>query len=185
VSDTIRLDVPFGEETARSLRAGRHVLLNGVVYAARDAAHKRIVEAVARGDKPPIELRDQVIYYVGPTPARPGEPIGSAGPTTSIRMDGYMETMLALGLRATIGKGVRSRKVVELQKRFGAVYFQAVGGAGALLAKRIVAAELVAYEDLGAEAIRRLTLKDFPVIVAVDANGGDAFSIGQKAYRRP
>ncbi|MCX7804079.1 MAG: FumA C-terminus/TtdB family hydratase beta subunit [Planctomycetota bacterium] len=182
--DTIRLRVPFGEEVARSLRAGQHVTLSGTAYAARDAAHKRIVEAVARRERLPVDFRDQLIYYVGPTPARPGEPIGSAGPTTSTRMDDYMEAMLELGIRATMGKGIRSRKVMELQKRYGAVYFQAIGGAGALLARHIKAAEVVAYEDLGAEALRRLELEGFPAIVAVDAHGGDAFAEGQRRYCR-
>ena len=164
------------EEQARGLRAGARVMVSGVVYAARDAAHKRLVEALDRGEALPVDLRGAVIYYVGPTPGAPGQALGSAGPTTSSRMDAYAPRLMALGLRGMIGKGGRSAAVVEAMKRHGSVYLAATGGAGALLAKRIVTAEVVAYEDLGPEALRRLVVKDFPAIVAIDASGASLYA---------
>jgi len=174
--EPIRLETPLTEERARGLEAGARVLVSGVVYAARDAAHKRLVEALDRGEALPVDLRGAVIYYVGPTPGAPGQALGSAGPTTSSRMDAYAPRLIALGLRGMIGKGGRSAAVVEAMKRHGAVYLAATGGAGALLAKRIEAAEVVAYEDLGPEALRRLRVRDFPAIVAIDASGASLYA---------
>lgn len=151
------------------------MLLSGVVYTGRDAAHKRLFDLLQRGEDLPVDLRGQVIYYVGPTPTRPGQVIGSAGPTTSGRMDAYAPALIAYGLRGMIGKGMRGPAVIEAMKEHGAVYFAATGGAAALLARRIVSCEIVAYEDLGTEAIRRLIVEDFPVIVANDAHGGDVY----------
>lgn len=171
----IDLRTPLTEEHVMSLRAGDRVLLSGVIYTARDAAHKRLYDLLQAGEELPVDLRGQVIYFVGPTPARPGQVIGSAGPTTSGRMDAYTPALIAYGLRGMIGKGRRSPEVLKAIQEHGAVYFGATGGAGALLAKRIVKAEVVAYPDLGPEAIHRLEVKDFPVIVVNDAHGGDLY----------
>ncbi|MDI9461625.1 MAG: Fe-S-containing hydro-lyase [Saccharofermentanales bacterium] len=179
-----RIQAPLTEEIARSLKAGDRVLLTGTIFTARDAGHKRLAETISGGGKLPLLLRDAVIFYVGPTPARPGEVIGSAGPTTSYRMDPYTPLLLAHGLRGMIGKGFRSREVIEAMKEHGAVYFAAVGGAGALLAERITAAEVIAYEDLGAEALRRLEVRDFPLVVAIDSTGRDLYREGPAAYLR-
>ena len=160
----------------RALRAGDRVRLSGTIYTARDAAHKRMVEALREGRKIPIPLQDAVIYYVGPTPAPPGRPIGAAGPTTSYRMDAYAPTLLDLGQSGMIGKGMRSGEVIEAMKRNGAVYFAAIGGAGALISRCIKEAEVIAYEDLGAEAVRRLTVKDMPLIVAIDSLGNNLYN---------
>ncbi len=165
VAVRLPLDAPL------ELPAGTEVRISGPVYAARDAAHRRIFEALDRGESPPFDLSGATIYYVGPTPGGPGRPVGSAGPTTSSRMDGYTPRLLALGLRATIGKGGRSPEVIEAIRRHRAVYFLAVGGAGALLGRCVVHEEIVAYADLGPEAVRRLTLRDFPAWVAVDSWG--------------
>jgi len=171
----IHIDGPFTREKLASLKAGDSVLLSGTIYTARDAAHKRMVEALARGEELPFPIKDAVIYYVGPTPAREGQAIGSAGPTTSYRMDAYAPTLLDLGQTGMIGKGPRDRSVIDAMVRNGAVYFAAIGGAGALLSKAVVSAEVIAYEDLGAEAVRRLEVRDFPVIVAIDAKGGNLY----------
>ncbi|MCS7262784.1 MAG: Fe-S-containing hydro-lyase [Aquificaceae bacterium] len=179
-----RVSTPLTEETIRDLRAGDKVLLTGYLYTARDAAHKRMVEALRRGEELPINVKGQVIYYVGPTPPKPGQVIGSAGPTTSIRMDKYVEDLLVLGLKGMIGKGYRSPQVKELLKKYGAVYFAAVGGVAVLLSKCIKSSEVVAYEDLGTEAIRRLYVEDFPVIVANDVYGGDVFEEGRRRFAR-
>ena len=180
----MHLTLPLTAEQARDLRAGQQVELSGQVYAARDAAHRRMAAALATGEPLPIDLKGQTIYYVGPTPPRPGRIIGAAGPTTAMRMDPFTEPLLAAGLRAMIGKGGRSPEVRAAIARHGAVYFMAVGGAGALLSGRITHSEVVAYEDLGTEAIRLLELDRFPVIVACDAGGGDVFELGKAAYRR-
>ncbi|MCM1057023.1 MAG: Fe-S-containing hydro-lyase [Firmicutes bacterium] len=169
------INVPLTEKTAAELKAGDYVYLTGTIYTARDAAHKRMYEAMERGEQLPLELENNVIYYMGPSPARPGRPIGSAGPTTSGRMDKYTPAMLDLGLKGMIGKGKRSRDVLDAIVRNGAVYFAAVGGAGALLSKSIVSSEVIAYDDLGTEAIRKLEVKDFPVIVVADAEGNDLY----------
>ena len=179
---TIKITAPLTREKARELKAGDSVLISGVIYTARDAAHKRLCELVAQGKELPIDIKDSVIYFVGPTPARPGEVIGSAGPTTSDRMDAYSPTLIELGHTGRIGKGKRDANVVNAMKKHGAVYFGAIGGAGALLSKCIKKAEVVAYEDLGAEAIRRLEVEDFPVIVIIDSEGNNLYESGKAAY---
>jgi fumarate hydratase subunit beta len=171
-----RLTAPLGKEELAKLRSGDSVLLSGIVYSARDAAHKRIIETLDRGGKPPFPLEGAVIYYMGPSPAPPGRPIGSAGPTTSGRMDAYAPRLYALGLAASIGKGRRNPETREAMRAHTGVYLGAVGGAGALIAMRITASEVVAYEDLGAEAVRRLTVKDFPLLVINDAHGGELYA---------
>ncbi|MCR4425926.1 MAG: Fe-S-containing hydro-lyase [Firmicutes bacterium] len=178
-----RIVTPLVYDTVRQLRTGDEVSISGVIYTARDAAHKRLVALIREGHELPFDLAGQIIYYVGPTPAQPGRPIGSAGPTTSGRMDPYAPILMEYGLRGMIGKGSRSTEVREAMKKFGAVYFAAIGGAGALLAERIVSAEVVAYEDLGTEAIRRLHVEDFPVFVVNDIYGGDLYEEGVRAYR--
>ncbi|MHC4648250.1 MAG: Fe-S-containing hydro-lyase [Planctomycetota bacterium] len=175
MSEAKRLEPPLTERDARSLKAGDEVVITGVIYTARDIAHKRLCEAIEAGDKLPFELEGAVIYFVGPTPARPGRVIGAAGPTTSSRMDAFSPKLIAGGLRAMIGKGYRNGQVRETLKKYGAVHLAAVGGAGALLAKHIVAAEVIAYEDLGTEAVRRLEVVDFPAIVAYDCQGNTVF----------
>lgn len=170
-----RIQVPFDKKTAQELQAGDMVYLSGVVYTARDAAHKRMEEALKRGEALPIDIRGNVIYYMGPSPARPGAVIGSAGPTTASRMDKYTPELLDLGMAGMIGKGKRSEAVQDAIIRNGAVYFAAIGGAGALLAGHITACETVAYEDLGTEAIRKLNVKDFPVIVVIDSRGNNLY----------
>ena len=179
---TISLTAPLTEETVRGLRAGDRVLLSGTVYTARDAAHLRMLDCIARREPLPFDMDGQVIYYAGPTPTPPGRPIGSIGPTTSVRMDAATPTLLAHGLRGMIGKGLRGPAVVEAMKRHGAVYFAAVGGAAALMASCVTACEVIAWDDLGPESVKRLTLKDLPLIVAVDAGGRDAFAEGQAAW---
>ena len=179
-----KITVPIADGTLEGLRVGDEVFLTGTIYTARDAAHKRISEAVDRGEPPPVDLRGQVIYYVGPTPARQGAVIGSAGPTTSSRMDPFTPRMLELGIKATIGKGARSQEVRDAMKRHKAVYFGAIGGAGAYLSSAIKSAEVVAYEDLGAEALRRLEVEDFPVIVINDVHGGDLLEQGRLQWQK-
>ncbi len=178
------LTAPLKDEDIRKLKAGDKVFLSGTIYTARDAAHARLVELLDEGRELPIPIAGQVIYYVGPSPTPPGKAIGSAGPTTSYRMDPYAPALLDEGLKGMIGKGARSEAVVDSMKKNVAVYFAATGGAAALIARSITAAEVVAYEDLGAEAIRKLTVKDFPVIVAQDCTGGNAYEEGQKKYRK-
>lgn len=178
----IRVTAPLSREDARALRTGDSVLISGVIYTARDAAHKRICEAIASGEETPFDLRDSVIYYVGPTPAQPGRPIGSAGPTTSYRMDAYSPTLIERGETGMIGKGKRSPEVIDTMKKCGAVYFAAIGGAGALLAHCVKKAEVIAYEDLGAEAVRRLEVEDLPVTVVIDSEGRNLYESGPKAY---
>ena len=169
------IKAPLDAETARSLRAGDYVYISGTIYTARDAAHKRMQEALNAGEKLPVELEENIIYYLGPTPARPGRVIGSAGPTTSSRMDKYTPQMLDLGLRGMIGKGKRTQEVRDAIVRNGAVYFAAVGGAGALLSRQIIKSEVIAYEDLGTEAIRKLEVENLPVIVVIDSEGTDLY----------
>ncbi|MGL4762416.1 MAG: Fe-S-containing hydro-lyase [Sarcina sp.] len=176
------IELPLNDEKVKELKVGESVLLTGVIYTARDAAHKRLVEALERGERLPFDVEGQTIYYVGPTPKKEGEAIGSAGPTTSYRMDTYTPTLLDLGQKGMIGKGVRGQNVVDSMIKNGAVYFGAIGGAGALISKCITKAEVIAYEDLGAEAIRRLEIKDFPVIVAIDCEGNDLYKLGRKMY---
>lgn len=175
MSDAIRLRTPLGATDLKRLKAGDRVLLSGKIYTARDTAHRRLVESLDAGRELPLQLEGQVIYYCGPTPAKPGQPIGSAGPTTSYRMDSYAPRLIELGLKGMIGKGKRSPGVIAAIKKFGAVYFGATGGAGALLAKKIKSARVVAYEDLGPEAIRELEVEDFPVVVINDTEGNDLY----------
>jgi fumarate hydratase subunit beta len=181
--DAISIATPLDDHVATRLRVGDRVLISGVVYTARDAAHQRLFDLIEAGRELPVDLRGQVIYYTGPTPAPPGRVIGSAGPTTASRMDDYTPALLAVGLKGMIGKGMRSREVIEAIRRHGAVYFAALGGAGALLAQHIKQAEVVAYEDLGAEAIRRLLLEDFPAMVANDCRGGDLYRDAARDFR--
>lgn len=178
----ISIQLPLTREDARKLKSGDSCLLSGTIYTARDAAHKRLCEAIAQGKELPMELKDSVIYFVGPAPARPGEVIGSAGPTTSYRMDDYSPTLIALGQTGMIGKGKRNEAVVNAMKEFGAVYFGAIGGCGALLSQCIKKAEVIAYDDLGAEAIRRLEVENFPVVVIIDSEGNNLYETGRKAY---
>ena len=176
------IQTPLTEEIAQTLKAGDYVYITGTIYTARDAAHKRMQEALDAGEPLPIEMKDNVIYYMGPSPAREGRPIGSAGPTTASRMDKYAPKLLDLGLRGMIGKGKRSKEVLDAIVRDKAVYFAAVGGAGALLSKAIQSSEVVAYDDLGTEAIRKLQVKDFPVIVVCDTEGNNLYETAVKAY---
>jgi fumarate hydratase subunit beta len=178
------ITTPLTDEVVEGLRAGDRLLISGTIYTGRDAAHKRLVELVDKGEALPIDIRGQIIYFVGPTPPKPGEVIGSAGPTTSGRMDTYSPKLLDLGLKGMIGKGLRNEAVKEALTRNKAVYLGATGGAGALLAQRIVSARVVAYEDLGPEAIRELQVKDFPVVVINDMYGGDLYTEGRKKYER-
>ena len=177
-----KITTPLTIEKTRDLHCGDNVLISGVIYTGRDAAHKRLCELLAEGKELPIDVTDAIIYYVGPAPAQPGQVIGSAGPTTSYRMDAYAPALLDIGLKGMIGKGKRSPEVVESMKRNGAVYFGAIGGAGALLAKCIKKAEVVAYEDLGAEAIRRLEVEDLPAVVIIDSEGNNLYEQGRAEY---
>ena len=178
----VKISTPLTRETARTLRAGDSCLISGVIYTARDAAHKRLCDLVAAGKELPLDIQDAIIYFVGPTPAKPGQAIGSAGPTTSYRMDAYSPTLISLGQTGMIGKGKRGPEVIAAMKEHGAVYFGAIGGCGALLSKCIKKAEVVAYEDLGAEAIRRLEVEDFPAIVIIDSEGNNLYETGRAAY---
>ena len=178
----IRITAPLNRETVRTLKAGDSCLISGVIYTARDAAHKRLCELAAEGKELPLDVKDAIIYFVGPTPAKPGQAIGSAGPTTSYRMDAYSPTLISLGLTGMIGKGKRGPEVIAAMKEHGAVYFGAIGGCGALLSKCIKKAEIVAYEDLGAEAIRRLEVEDFPAIVIIDSEGNNLYESGRASY---
>ena len=176
------ITLPLTEELARTLHAGDTVYLTGTIYTSRDAGHKRMCEALARGEELPFDPKDAVIYYVGPAPAKGDQVIGSAGPTTSYRMDAYSPTMIELGQRGMIGKGKRSPEVIEAMKKHGAVYFGAIGGAGALLSRCIKKAEVIAYEDLGAEALRRLEVEDLPAFVIIDSEGNNLYEKGPKEY---
>lgn len=178
------ITAPITKETARSLHAGDYVYITGTMYTARDAAHKRMYEILQKGGELPVDWKDQVIYYMGPSPAREGRPIGSAGPTTASRMDKYAPQLLDLGLGAMVGKGKRSQAVIDAIVRNGSVYFAAVGGAGALLSKCITSAEVVAYDDLGTEAIRKLTVENFPAIVVIDSEGNNLYETAIKEYRK-
>ena len=179
-----QMQIPLDPKEVKELRAGDYVKLSGIIYTARDAAHKRMSEALERGEKLPIDIEGAVIYYMGPSPAREGRPIGSAGPTTASRMDKYTPGLLDLGIAGMIGKGKRTREVQEAIVRNQAVYFAAVGGAGALLSKRILSSQVVAYEDLGTEAIRKMEVKDFPVIVVIDSEGNNLYDTAAKEWRK-
>ncbi|WP_273889242.1 Fe-S-containing hydro-lyase [Rubrobacter naiadicus] len=180
----MELRIPLSREDVEPLRSGDVVRLHGVLYTARDAAHARMKQALERGEPLPFDPEGQVIYYTGPAPAKPGHPIGPAGPTTASRMDPYAPLLIERGLRGMVGKGVRSREVVEAMRRHGCVYFGAVEGTAALLAKCVREAEVVAYEDLGAEAVRRLLVEDFPAVVINDLHGGDLYREGRERWRR-
>lgn len=177
-----RLQEPFTKEQVKHFKAGDRVLVTGTIYTARDAAHKRIVELLQKGEEPPFDIENSIVYYVGPTPAKPGHPIGSAGPTTSYRMDAYAPTLLDLGQLAMIGKGQRSDEVKEAVVRNGAVYLAAIGGAAALMARQIKSAEVIAFDDLGAEAVRRLYVEDLPLTVVLDCEGGVLYRQGREEY---
>lgn len=177
------ISAPFDKEVAKSLKSGDYVYITGTIYTARDAAHKRMYEAIQENRELPISMENNLIYYMGPSPARPGHAIGSAGPTTASRMDKYAPTLLDLGLRGMIGKGKRSEAVRQSMIKNQAVYFAAVGGAGALLSKAIISSEVIAYDDLGTEAIRKLEVKDFPVIVVIDCEGNNLYETAVKQYQ--
>ena len=178
------IQAPIRKEEIQNLKAGDYVYINGIIYTARDAAHKRMDDTLTRGEKLPLDIKNQMIYYMGPSPAREGRIIGSAGPTTASRMDKYAPRLLDLGLGAMIGKGKRSKEVLDAIVRNGSIYFAAVGGAGALLSKCIQKSEVIAYDDLGTEAIRKLEVKDFPVIVVVDAEGNNLYETAIEEYKR-
>lgn len=177
-----RITTPLTAEKVKDLKAGDSILLNGTIYTARDAAHKRLVDLLDKGEDLPIDVKDAIIYYVGPTPTKPGMAFGSAGPTTSYRMDAYTPQLLEKGLKGMIGKGLRSANVIEAMKENTAVYFAAIGGAAALIGKCVKASELVAYEDLGAEAIRKLEVVDLPLVVVIDSEGNNLYELGKEAY---
>ena len=178
-----KITLPLTDETLKDLKAGDNLLLTGVMYQGRDAAHKRLVETLDQGKPPPIDIKGMAIFYMGPSPARPGRPIGSAGPTTSGRMDSYSPRLMAEGLKVMIGKGQRSQPVKDAIVKYNGVYLGAIGGAGALIAKTIKKAEVVAYKDLGPEALRRLEVEDFPVTVINDSHGGDLYQEGKTKYQ--
>ncbi len=183
-NDVVKITTPLDEATIRGLRAGQRVAINGTIYTARDAAHKRMMELIKRNEPLPFDIEGQIIYYVGPTPAKPGQVVGSAGPTTSYRMDSYMETLYKLGLKGTIGKGNRSQEVLNLIKKYKAVHFSNIGGAGALIAKSIKTCKVIAFEDLGTEAIHRMEVEDFSCIVAYDPEGNDIYKEAIEKYGR-
>ncbi len=180
----IHIKTPITEETTKDLKSGDYVYITGTIYVARDAAHKRMIEALEHGEELPIDIKDSTIYYMGPSPAREGRPIGSAGPTTASRMDKYAPTLLDLGQKAMIGKGKRTKEVIDAIVRNKAVYFAAIGGAGALLSKCITKSEVICYDDLGAEAIRKIEVENFPVIVVVDREGNNLYETAIKEYCR-
>jgi fumarate hydratase subunit beta len=182
MTDAIKLTPPLSDEDVEGLQAGDRVLISGTIYTGRDAAHKRLVDLIQSGEVLPIEIKGQIIYYVGPSPAKPGMAVGAAGPTTSYRMDAYAPELIRLGLKGMIGKGARGQPVRDAMVKHKAVYFAAIGGAGALMAKAIKKAEVLAYDDLGPEAIRRLEVEDFPVIVVNDVQGNDLYEEGVKKY---
>jgi fumarate hydratase subunit beta len=179
-----KVNLPLTDETLKDLKAGDNLLLTGVMYVARDAAHKRMIEALDQVKPLPFDIKGATVYFMGPSPAKPGQPIGSAGPTTSGRMDSYSPRLIAEGLKGMIGKGMRSQAVKDAMKKYKAVYLAAVGGAGALISKTIKKSEVVAYEDIGAEAVLRLEVKDFPATVINDIYGGDLYEEGKAKYRR-
>jgi fumarate hydratase subunit beta len=184
MEEAIRIQTPLTDEMVEKLKIGDKVLVSGFIYTGRDAAHKRLVDLVNRGQPLPFDIKGQIIYYVGPTPPKPGKVIGSAGPTSSYRMDPYAPVLMAKGLKGMIGKGSRGKEVIDTMKKYKAVYFAATGGAGALLSKRIKSSVVVAYEDLGPEAIRKIEIEDFPAIVVNDIYGHDLYEEGKKTYKK-
>lgn len=184
MAESKRITVPLINEVVENLQIGDSVLISGIIYTGRDSAHKRLVDTLDRGDALPVDFRGQIIYYAGPAPAKPGRPIGSIGPTTSYRMDPYTPRLIAQGLKGMIGKGNRSEEVRKALQKYKAIYFGAIGGAAALMARSVKKAEIVAYEDLGPEAIRRLEVEDFPAVVVNDCHGGDLYREGMEKYRR-
>jgi fumarate hydratase subunit beta len=180
----IKLTTPISDKDLEKLKVGDKVLISGTILTGRDAAHKKLIELLDAGKELPIDVKGQAIYYVGPSPTRPGKAVGSAGPTTSYRMDPYAPKLIALGLKAMIGKGSRSPEVIEAMKKYKAVYLAAVGGAAALIARSIKKAEIIAYEDLGSEAIRKMEVKDFPAIVVNDTKGNDLYKLGAEKYKK-
>ena len=183
MADPVKISPPLTDEIVTMLKAGDRVIITGVIYTGRDMAHKFLVEGHKKGEKPPFDLKGQILYYTGPTPAPPGKPIGSAGPTTSYRMDKYTPYLIELGLKGMIGKGPRGQEVKDAIKKHKAVYFAAIGGAGALISKAIRKAEVIAYPELGAEAVMRLEVEDFPAVVVNDIYGGDLYRIGVEKYK--
>ena len=184
MAEKIRIATPLTEEVSRKLRAGDSVLITGTIISARDAAHKAMTEALARGEKLPVDWNNQIVYYLGPTPAKPGNPIGSCGPTTSGRMDAYTPTMLDQGIRGMIGKGSRAPEVIEAMKKHGVTYYAAVGGAAALISKSVKSYTVLAYPELGPEAVAALEVVDFPAIVVIDSEGNNFYEMGQAPYRK-
>jgi len=182
MQNIIKIQTPLTKEKVSKLKAGDNVSISGTIYAARDAAHKRMISLIEEGKSLPFDVKDQIIYYVGPCPARPGQVIGSAGPTTSGRMDAYTPALISLGLTGMIGKGLRSKEVIDAMVKHGAVYFGAIGGAGALIANTIESEEVIAFPDLGPEAIRKLVVRDFPATVIIDSYGNNLYEIGRKRY---
>ncbi|MBZ4646532.1 MAG: fumB [Clostridia bacterium] len=178
----IHIQTPLTKDKLKDLKAGDSVLISGTIYTGRDAAHKRMIEALEKGEALPFDIENQIIYYVGPCPAKPGQVIGSCGPTTSGRMDAYAPLLIEKGLTGMIGKGLRSKQVIDAMTQYGAVYFGAIGGAGALIAKTVKSEEIVAYEDLGTEAIRKLTVEKFPAVVIIDSKGNNLYETGRKQY---
>ena len=184
MSEPKKVILPLTDESVKNLHIGDSVLITGVIYTGRDSAHKRLIETLNQGKELPVDFRGQIIYYAGPAPAKPGNPIGSIGPTTSYRMDPYAPILIARGLKGMIGKGNRSQEVIEAMQKYTAVYFGAIGGAAALMAKSVKKAEVVAYEDLGPEAIRRLEVENFPAVVVNDCYGSDLYMEGMKRYQK-
>ncbi|HHW48550.1 MAG TPA: Fe-S-containing hydro-lyase [Clostridiaceae bacterium] len=182
MQNIIKIQTPLTKEKVKQLKAGDNVSISGTIYTARDAAHKRMISLIEEGKSLPFDVKDQIIYYVGPCPARPGQVIGSAGPTTSGRMDAYAPTLISMGLTGMIGKGLRSKEVIDSMIKYGAVYFGAIGGAGALIASTIESEEVIAFPDLGTEAIRKLVVRDFPATVVIDCYGNNLYEIGRKRY---
>ena len=180
----ISVNTPLSDEVLEQVRSGDNLLINGIIYTGRDAAHKRLVDLINKGESLPFDVRGQIIYFVGPTPARPGRPVGSAGPTTSYRMDAYSPKLIEKGLKGMIGKGARSKEVIDAMVKYKCVYLTAVGGAGALISKCIKSSDVIAYEDLGPEAIRRMEVENLPVIVVNDIMGNDLYKEGVMKYRK-
>jgi len=183
MADPVKIQTPLTDDVIMKLKAGDRVLITGVIYTGRDMAHKYMVEGLQKGEQPPFDLKGQILYYTGPTPAPPGKPIGSAGPTTSYRMDKYTPALLELGLKGMIGKGPRGQAVKDAIRKYRALYFAAIGGAGALISKSIRKADVIAYPELGTEAVMRLEVEDFPAVVVNDVQGGDLYQMGVEKYR--